>query len=114
MARQFGMTHFVNPRDTPNVVDAIVQLTDGGADFSFECIGNTTMMRQALECWHKGWGQSIIIGVAAGRSRDRDAAVPARHRPQVGGLARSAARAAAPTCRRSSTGTWTARSGSTN
>jgi S-(hydroxymethyl)glutathione dehydrogenase/alcohol dehydrogenase len=64
MARQFGMTHFINPKDVPNVVDAIVQLTDGGADYSFECIGNTTTMRQALECCHKGWGQSIIIGVA--------------------------------------------------
>jgi S-(hydroxymethyl)glutathione dehydrogenase/alcohol dehydrogenase len=64
MARSFGMTHFINPKDTPNVVDAIVQLTDGGADYSFECIGNTTTMRQALECCHKGWGQSIIIGVA--------------------------------------------------
>ena len=64
MARKFGMTHFVNPKDTPNVVDAIVQLTDGGADYSFECIGNTTTMRQALECCHKGWGKSVIIGVA--------------------------------------------------
>ena len=64
MARQFGMTDFINPRDVPNVVDAIVQLTDGGADYSFECIGNTTTMRQALECCHKGWGQSIVIGVA--------------------------------------------------
>jgi len=64
MARRFGMTHFVDPRDVPNVVDAIVQLTDGGADYSFECIGNTTTMRQALECCHKGWGQSVIIGVA--------------------------------------------------
>ena len=64
MARKFGMTHFVNPKDVANVVDAIVQLTDGGADYSFECIGNTTTMRQALECCHKGWGQSIIIGVA--------------------------------------------------
>ena len=64
MARKFGMTDFVNPKDVPNVVDAIVQLTDGGADYSFECIGNTTTMRQALECCHKGWGQSIIIGVA--------------------------------------------------
>ncbi|MBG9386656.1 S-(hydroxymethyl)glutathione dehydrogenase/class III alcohol dehydrogenase [Caenimonas aquaedulcis] len=64
MARKFGMTHFINPKDHPNVVDAIVQLTDGGADYSFECIGNTTTMRQALECCHKGWGQSIIIGVA--------------------------------------------------
>ncbi len=64
MARQFGMTHFVNPKEVPNVVDAIVQLTDGGADFSFECIGNIDVMRQALECTHKGWGRSIIIGVA--------------------------------------------------
>jgi S-(hydroxymethyl)glutathione dehydrogenase/alcohol dehydrogenase len=64
MAREFGMTHFIDPAAVPNVVDAIVQLTDGGADYSFECIGNTTTMRQALECCHKGWGQSIIIGVA--------------------------------------------------
>jgi S-(hydroxymethyl)glutathione dehydrogenase / alcohol dehydrogenase len=59
------MTHFVNPKDVENVVDHIVQLTDGGADYSFECIGNVKTMRQALECCHKGWGQSIIIGVAA-------------------------------------------------
>ena len=65
MARRFGMTHFINPKDVPNVVDAIVALTDGGADYSFECIGNVHTMRQALECCHKGWGQSIIIGVAA-------------------------------------------------
>lgn len=64
MARKFGMTHFINPKEVENVVDAIVQLTDGGADYSFECIGNTTVMRQALECTHKGWGRSIIIGVA--------------------------------------------------
>jgi S-(hydroxymethyl)glutathione dehydrogenase/alcohol dehydrogenase len=64
MARRFGMTHFVNPKKVENVVDAIVQLTDGGADYSFECIGNVQTMRQALECCHKGWGQSIIIGVA--------------------------------------------------
>ncbi len=65
MARKFGMTDFINPSTTANVVDAIVQLTDGGADYSFECIGNTTTMRQALECTHKGWGRSLIIGVAA-------------------------------------------------
>ena len=65
MARAFGMTHFINPKQAPNVVDAIVQLTDGGADYSFECVGNTTLMRQALECCHKGWGVSVIIGVAA-------------------------------------------------
>ncbi|MGZ8358778.1 MAG: S-(hydroxymethyl)glutathione dehydrogenase/class III alcohol dehydrogenase [Telluria sp.] len=65
MATKFGMTDFINPKEVPNVVDHIVQLTDGGADYSFECIGNTTTMRQALECCHKGWGQSYIIGVAA-------------------------------------------------
>jgi S-(hydroxymethyl)glutathione dehydrogenase/alcohol dehydrogenase len=65
MARKFGMTHFVNPTQVENVVDTIIQLTDGGADYSFECIGNTTTMRQSLESCHKGWGQSIIIGVAA-------------------------------------------------
>ncbi len=66
MARQFGMTHFVNPKNVDNVVDALTQLTDGGADYSFECIGNTTTMRHALECCHKGWGVSVIIGVAPG------------------------------------------------
>jgi S-(hydroxymethyl)glutathione dehydrogenase/alcohol dehydrogenase len=64
MAHRFGMTHFINPKDVPSVVEAIQQLTDGGADFSFECIGNVDVMRQALECTHKGWGRSIIIGVA--------------------------------------------------
>lgn len=64
MARKFGMTHFINPKEVDNVVDHIIQLTDGGADYSFECIGNTQVMRQALECCHRGWGQSIIIGVA--------------------------------------------------
>ncbi len=64
MARRFGMTHFINAKTTENVVDAIVQLTDGGADYSFECVGNTQLMRQALECTHKGWARSIIIGVA--------------------------------------------------
>lgn len=64
MARGFGMTHFLNPDDESDIVDAVVQLTGGGADYSFECIGNTQVMRQALECTHKGWGRSIIIGVA--------------------------------------------------
>ena len=64
MARKFGMTHFINPGEVENVVDHIIQLTGGGADYSFECIGNTKVMRQALECCHKGWGKSIIIGVA--------------------------------------------------
>jgi S-(hydroxymethyl)glutathione dehydrogenase / alcohol dehydrogenase len=64
IARKFGMTHFLDPADYASIVDAIVQITDGGADYSFECIGNTKVMRQALECTHKGWGRSIIIGVA--------------------------------------------------
>jgi S-(hydroxymethyl)glutathione dehydrogenase/alcohol dehydrogenase len=63
MARQFGLTDFINPKDVENVVDRIVQMT-GGVDYSFECIGNVKVMRQALECCHKGWGQSFIIGVA--------------------------------------------------
>jgi S-(hydroxymethyl)glutathione dehydrogenase / alcohol dehydrogenase len=66
MAEKFGMTHFVNPKDMKDeeLVPHLVELTKGGADFSFECIGNTKTMRQALECCHKGWGESIIIGVA--------------------------------------------------
>lgn len=64
IAKKFGMTHFINASEVDNVVDTIMQLTDGGADYSFECIGNTEVMRQALECTHKGWGRSIIIGVA--------------------------------------------------
>jgi S-(hydroxymethyl)glutathione dehydrogenase/alcohol dehydrogenase len=64
IARKFGMTDFVNPREVPNLVDHLVQLLDGGADYAFECIGNTSTMRQALECCHKGWGQCFIIGVA--------------------------------------------------
>jgi S-(hydroxymethyl)glutathione dehydrogenase/alcohol dehydrogenase len=64
LAREFGMTDFINPKDIDNVTEAIIDLTDGGVDYSFECIGNTTTMRQALECTHKGWGESYIIGVA--------------------------------------------------
>ena len=64
LAEQFGMTDFINPTDVDDVVAAIVDLTDGGVDYSFECIGNVDVMRQALECCHKGWGESIIIGVA--------------------------------------------------
>jgi S-(hydroxymethyl)glutathione dehydrogenase/alcohol dehydrogenase len=65
MARMLGATDFVNPSkyDQP-IQDVIVDLTDGGVDYSFECIGNTNVMRSALECCHKGWGESIIIGVA--------------------------------------------------
>ena len=63
LAKKFGMTDFINPNKTKNVVDHIVELT-GGVDYSFECIGNVEVMRQALECCHKGWGESYIIGVA--------------------------------------------------
>ncbi|MBW9255551.1 S-(hydroxymethyl)glutathione dehydrogenase/class III alcohol dehydrogenase [Acidithiobacillus ferriphilus] len=65
LAEKFGMTHFVNPKEVEgDLVPYLVNLTKGGADFSFECIGNTALMRQALECCHKGWGTSVIIGVA--------------------------------------------------
>jgi S-(hydroxymethyl)glutathione dehydrogenase/alcohol dehydrogenase len=66
MAQRFGMTDYVNPDEVgrDKVVQAVVDLTGGGADFSFECIGNVATMRQALECCHRGWGESIIIGVA--------------------------------------------------
>jgi S-(hydroxymethyl)glutathione dehydrogenase/alcohol dehydrogenase len=66
MGREFGMTHFVNPSEVGgDPVAHLVELTGGGADYSFECVGNTMLMRQALECAHKGWGVSTIIGVAA-------------------------------------------------
>ncbi len=65
LGKMFGMTHFVNPAEVQgDLVPYLVELTGGGADYSFECIGNVEVMRQALECCHKGWGTSIIIGVA--------------------------------------------------
>ncbi len=65
LAQKFGMTHFVCPDEVEDdLVAYLVDLTGGGADFSFECVGNTDLMRQALECCHKGWGESVIIGVA--------------------------------------------------
>ncbi|PZP42615.1 MAG: S-(hydroxymethyl)glutathione dehydrogenase/class III alcohol dehydrogenase [Azospirillum brasilense] len=66
MARKFGMTDFINPAELGNdkVVQAILDVTGGGADFSFDCTGNVNVMRQALECCHRGWGESIVIGVA--------------------------------------------------
>ena len=63
LGKNFGMTDFINPTEIDNVVDQIIQMT-GGVDYSFECIGNVEVMRQALECCHKGWGESYIIGVA--------------------------------------------------
>ena len=85
IAEKFGMTHFVNPDEVgrDKVVQAVVDLTGGGADFSFECIGNVNVMRQALECCHRGWGESIIIGVAGSGQDIVDAAVPAGHRPRL-------------------------------
>ena len=64
LAKQFGMTDFINPTKVDNIVEAICDMTNGGVDYSFECIGNVKVMRDALECCHKGWGESIIIGVA--------------------------------------------------
>ncbi|KAK6543701.1 formate dehydrogenase (NAD+) [Orbilia ellipsospora] len=64
-AMKFGATEFLNPTDIPNITEHIINLTDGGVDHSFDCTGNVTVMRAALECCHKGWGQSVIIGVAA-------------------------------------------------
>src|ERR1051326_1948279 len=65
LARKFGLTHFVNPKDVgSDLVAHLVELTGGGADYSFECVGNVELMRQALECTHRGWGVSVIIGVA--------------------------------------------------
>jgi S-(hydroxymethyl)glutathione dehydrogenase/alcohol dehydrogenase len=65
LAEKFGMTHFVNPKEVDgDLVQYLVALTDGGADYSFECVGNVDLMRQALECCHRGWGVSVIIGVA--------------------------------------------------
>ncbi|WP_194723666.1 S-(hydroxymethyl)glutathione dehydrogenase/class III alcohol dehydrogenase [Noviherbaspirillum malthae] len=65
LAEKFGMTHFVNPKEVEgDIVPHLVSLTKGGADYSFECVGNVNLMRQALECCHKGWGVSTIIGVA--------------------------------------------------
>jgi len=64
LGRELGMTHFVDPSKVADVVAHLVEITGGGADYSFECVGNTKLMRQALECCHRGWGVSVIIGVA--------------------------------------------------
>ena len=84
MAEQFGMTHFVNPREAgDDLVAYLVDLTGGGADFSFECIGNVDTMRQALECCHKGWGESVIIGVAGCRTGDQHPPISTGDRPRL-------------------------------
>ncbi len=113
LARKFGLTHFVNPKEIKgDIVPHLVELTGGGADYSFECVGSTTLMRQALECCHRGWGVSTIIGVAGagqeistrpfqlvtGRRWQGTAFGGCRGRTQVPG---------------SSIGTWTRRSTST-
>jgi S-(hydroxymethyl)glutathione dehydrogenase/alcohol dehydrogenase len=65
IARQLGATDFINPKDYDRPIqDVIIEMTEGGVDYSFECIGNVHLMRAALECCHKGWGESVIIGVA--------------------------------------------------
>jgi len=64
IGKSFGMTDFINPNDVDDVTAAVIELTGGGVDYSFECIGNVNIMREALECCHKGWGESFIIGVA--------------------------------------------------
>jgi S-(hydroxymethyl)glutathione dehydrogenase / alcohol dehydrogenase len=64
LGKSFGMTHFVDPRGVSDLVGHLVELTGGGADYSFECVGDVKLMRQALECCHRGWGVSVIIGVA--------------------------------------------------
>ena len=113
LAEKFGMTHFVNPKEVQgDLVPYLVDLTKGGADFSFECIGNVNVMRQALECCHKGWGVSVIIGVA-GAGQEISTRPSSWSPAGCGRAAPSAARAAAPMCPRSSTGTCRARSTST-
>ena len=114
MAERFGMTDFVNPKEVEgDLVPYLVNLTKGGADYTFDATGNVNVMRTALEACHKGWGESVIIGVAARRRRDLRPARSSSSPAGSGAAPPSAARAAAPTCRRSSTGTWRARSRST-
>ena len=88
IAKKFGMTHFVNPDEVgrDKVVEAIVDITGGGADFSFECIGNVNTMRQALECCHRGWGEFDHHRRRAVGDRDRNAAVSAHHGEGLEGL----------------------------
>ena len=102
------MTHFVNPEtlEGKDLVAHLVELTDGGADYSFECVGNVKLMRQALECCHRGWGESVIIGVAGAGQEIATRPFQLVTGRVWKGTAFGGARAG-PTCRRSSTGTWT-------
>ncbi len=82
IARNFGMTHFVNPAELKNdLLGHIIDITGGGADYTFECIGNVDVMRVALESCHKGWGESYIIGVAGIWKRNIHTTIPTSHRP---------------------------------
>ncbi len=80
---QLGATDCINPKDVSDIEAHIVEMTDGGVDYSFECIGNVETMGTALRITHKGWGQSIIIGVAGAGQGDPRAALPAGHRPRL-------------------------------
>ena len=83
---KFGMTHFVNPSKLKDdLVGHLVELTGGGADYSFECIGNVNVMRQALECAHKGWGESIIIGCCWRWPGNKHTSFPACNWTQLAG-----------------------------
>ena len=114
LAEKFGMTHFVNPKEVEgDLVPYLVNLTKGGADYSFECIGNVDVMRQALECCHKGWGVSVIIGVAGAGQEIRTRPFQLVTGRVCGKAPRSAAPRAGATYRSSSIGTWTGESTST-
>jgi S-(hydroxymethyl)glutathione dehydrogenase / alcohol dehydrogenase len=111
LAEKFGMTHFVNPKEVEgDLVPYLVELTKGGgADYSFECIGNVNLMRQALECCHKGWGVSVIIGVAGAGEEISTRPFQLVTGRVWKGTAFGGARGA-PTYPKLSTGIWTARS----
>ena len=84
MATLLGATDCVNPKDHGGTIsEVLIDMTDGGVDYSFECVGNVNLMREALECCHKGWGESIIIGVARRWARNQHASFPTGHRQSV-------------------------------
>ena len=111
------MTHFVNPKEVgEDIVPYLTNLTKrgadtiGGADYTFDCTGNTTVMRQALESAHRGWGKSGRHRRGGRGPGNLHPSVPARHRPHLDGHGLRWRARAAPMCRGSSTGTWMARS----
>lgn len=105
-AEEYGMTHFVNPSELSagELVPYLVNLTGGGADYTFECVGKVELMRAALECCHKGWGESIIVGVAGAGQRSRRVR-SSSSRGASGEAPHLAGSAAAPRCPRSWIGT---------